>query len=350
MIVRELGVSQIFNETFDFHFGLFQRENIVSKYIDFTKNIDEYLELLTEANPIVKILKASCSQGILSPPFVHLRLSLLKDYPFKDVKQGWKVFIEFKHNSVSVVHRKKQASQNNEFDFCWELRMLFDKNVNYISSSCCITNFNIDDTLEKSRRDKLEQIFNSWFEPTTLPDYLINKEREKIQKTKDSQLDMLNLKREIATLKQKLVQTNETIKYLSNQNNLKIPLESDVHEIQHYFDFFDKSTESHFILHSKTIIYVNSAFINQIQIEKKKLLGQNITDIFPTCEIDLIKKPQTVSTFVDPRTLHSLSIEPYLPGCLHYLIGKTTRPTPTPPQRHSSIGDLTEEQLISFFW
>jgi len=63
------------------------------------------VEVLTEKQPIVKLLKASCSQGIVSPAWVYIRLTLLKDFPFKDVKQGWQVFVEFTKTDVIVIHR-----------------------------------------------------------------------------------------------------------------------------------------------------------------------------------------------------------------------------------------------------
>jgi len=73
---------------------------------DISRVIDEFLiKILGETHPVAKLLKASSSQGIIAPIVLQLKMAIMTDFPSKDAKGGWYIFIIFEKNYVHVVHR-----------------------------------------------------------------------------------------------------------------------------------------------------------------------------------------------------------------------------------------------------
>jgi len=142
---------------------------------DLTRLSSEYVATLGDDNPIVKLLKASCSQGIVSPAWIYINLFLLKEFPYKDVKLGWTVYIIFSRNRITVIHRKKEQGHNeetltDEFSFVWELKMVFDSQMENLKSAVyAITDLSVSDEMDPIRSTKLKTILRPWREPTYLP-------------------------------------------------------------------------------------------------------------------------------------------------------------------------------------
>jgi len=143
----------------------------------------------------------------VSPAWVYIRLTLLKDFPFKDVKQGWQVFVIFKTTSVIVVHRKQEQSQDNFFSFCWELVIVFDKaTMNFQQAKFSIIQINYEEQMEKSEKEKLEKIVTGWKQETILPERPIQTAEDKdgFHSLKGHQDDIALLKDEIFQMKKEL--------------------------------------------------------------------------------------------------------------------------------------------------
>eukprot|EP01124_Arcella_intermedia_P032057 TRINITY_DN7406_c0_g1_i10.p1 TRINITY_DN7406_c0_g1~~TRINITY_DN7406_c0_g1_i10.p1 ORF type:complete len:435 (-),score=93.07 TRINITY_DN7406_c0_g1_i10:88-1392(-) len=136
------------------------------KLVDPGRCINDFIVQLGESHLIVKFLKASCNQAIISPPYLNLKLNVLKDFSFKDAKQ-WSIFIFFSDSSVTVVHKKKErgvnaTSQKDEFSFVWEMKLVFPLQMDSISESMYgISDLKIID-MENDRSNSLRSLSKSW--------------------------------------------------------------------------------------------------------------------------------------------------------------------------------------------
>eukprot|EP01120_Amphizonella_sp_Union-15-10_P015301 TRINITY_DN7848_c0_g1_i1.p1 TRINITY_DN7848_c0_g1~~TRINITY_DN7848_c0_g1_i1.p1 ORF type:complete len:928 (+),score=179.16 TRINITY_DN7848_c0_g1_i1:62-2845(+) len=139
---------------------------------DLSKCCHKYLtELLGENSKVTTLLKVTCSQGILSPAWVRLKLFILQDFPFKDVKSGWKIYVIFEDDKVIVAHRKKERSTEQSlsghsiFQFTWELQMIFDLSLTTLQqSNLTLSSLNIidRDAITPQKQEELKNIFQKW--------------------------------------------------------------------------------------------------------------------------------------------------------------------------------------------
>jgi len=74
--------------------------------MDFAMQLKAFTStVLGEDHPLIGLLKASSSQGIVAPVWVWFKLSLLGEFPFKDVKLGWFIYVSFQPTEVFVIHQ-----------------------------------------------------------------------------------------------------------------------------------------------------------------------------------------------------------------------------------------------------
>jgi len=174
-ISEQVGLSEIFYSTFATHFSSFITGNSPEDKKDLLRLSREYVQCLGDDNCTIRLLKASCSQGIVSPAWVYLNLFLLKEFPFKDVRLGWSVYVYFTAQKITVIHRKKEQGHNeelelDEFTFTWELKLIFDPKITQLKSShFAITELDISPQMDPDRSTKLKTILRPWREPTYLP-------------------------------------------------------------------------------------------------------------------------------------------------------------------------------------
>lgn len=137
---------------------------------DILKESDRFVkEVFGEKSKVSSLLKAACTQGIVSPAWLKLKMDILKGFPFKDHKQGWSIGIIFSSKDVLVVHRKEEISFSEkdeiQFKFTWELSMTFSKKMEtMLSSSLNIVDLEIINLSEK-RSSSLKLAIKPWYFP-----------------------------------------------------------------------------------------------------------------------------------------------------------------------------------------
>jgi len=141
---------------------------------DLARLSNEYVIQLGEEDIVVKLLKASCNQAIVSPAWMNLKLNVMKEFPFKDIKHGWNIYIFFSEQEIIVIHKKKEhgvnkETQKEEFSFVWELKFTFSQNMEKLKfTTYGITDFEIMD-MDPDRSSALRSKVKVWRVPTFLP-------------------------------------------------------------------------------------------------------------------------------------------------------------------------------------
>jgi hypothetical protein len=78
---------------------------VQSSQADLLKETGTFVnEVLGEDSLVTSLLKVSCSQGIISPAWVRLRLFILDKFPFKDARKGWRIYIKIEPYFITVCH------------------------------------------------------------------------------------------------------------------------------------------------------------------------------------------------------------------------------------------------------
>jgi len=78
-------------------------ENI--KY-DLGRLVQNFIQKVGENSKLVRLFNACSSQGIIAPAWLYLRLSVLQDFPFKDSKHSWAIYIVLNQtNDIIVIHQ-----------------------------------------------------------------------------------------------------------------------------------------------------------------------------------------------------------------------------------------------------
>eukprot|EP01121_Diplochlamys_sp_Union-15-3_P021548 TRINITY_DN8771_c0_g1_i1.p1 TRINITY_DN8771_c0_g1~~TRINITY_DN8771_c0_g1_i1.p1 ORF type:complete len:263 (+),score=39.28 TRINITY_DN8771_c0_g1_i1:87-875(+) len=125
-------------------------------------------DILGPDHKITNLLKVTCNQGMMFPPWNVLRERLLKDFPFKDMKGGWTIDIIFSMEKITVVHSKKERSLTEGADgsahytFTWQFAIVFDLTISKpVDVYLMISSLNIG-ALEVEKAIELEKILNTW--------------------------------------------------------------------------------------------------------------------------------------------------------------------------------------------
>ena len=112
-------------------------------------------------------------KGIVAPAWTKLRLFILSRFGFKDVKRGWHIAISFTDSRVTVIHRRREASNEEStgvpnFEFSWELTMTFNRKMEKLEhASFAIVNMNISPNLNERTLSALRTTIQDWFFPGT---------------------------------------------------------------------------------------------------------------------------------------------------------------------------------------
>lgn len=78
--------------------------------IDVGKRVLEFLvEVVGDDKKMIRILKA-CTQSIIAPAVVRLKSVMVRQFPYKDVRNGWRINIDINTDQVVVIHRKWERS------------------------------------------------------------------------------------------------------------------------------------------------------------------------------------------------------------------------------------------------
>jgi len=107
-----------------------------------------------------------CTQSIVAPAYMRIRVALEKSAPFKDVPNGWKILISFEKDSVRVMHTKIQQNRSDEPQFTFEWRLLLELDVNM--NNLCHVSFGIlnehstfSELLSSEKREEIRRAFVS---------------------------------------------------------------------------------------------------------------------------------------------------------------------------------------------
>ena len=141
---------------------------------DVSKETDRFCrEILGESSRVTSLLKVAASQGIVAPAWMKLRLFILSRFGFKDVKRGWNIVVLHSDTKVTVVHRKREASNDEttghaEFEFTWEMRMSFSRKMEKLEqASFVITNVQVSPNMNEKKLAGLRAAILEWFLPNT---------------------------------------------------------------------------------------------------------------------------------------------------------------------------------------
>jgi len=124
---------------------------------DLSRLSTEFLTHFGDNDVLVKLLKTTCNQGIVFPAWKNLK-AILKDFPFRDVKRSWHIYVFFTLHEVIVIHRKMERglhadTQIEEFSFTWELKLVYTSKLEELKSAVYgISEFHVKEMdLEKSK-------------------------------------------------------------------------------------------------------------------------------------------------------------------------------------------------------
>eukprot|EP01122_Echinamoeba_exundans_P013584 TRINITY_DN5955_c0_g1_i1.p1 TRINITY_DN5955_c0_g1~~TRINITY_DN5955_c0_g1_i1.p1 ORF type:complete len:1736 (+),score=349.71 TRINITY_DN5955_c0_g1_i1:74-5281(+) len=129
-------------------------------------------EVLGESSVVTSLLKITASQGIISPAWVRLKLFILAQFPFKDARKGWRVYIIFEPFFVTICHIKKEMSSeemagSRPFEFTWELKMVFDRKLEQmLECSLVISELSISEDMPSDRQLLLTEVLKPWRGPS----------------------------------------------------------------------------------------------------------------------------------------------------------------------------------------
>lgn len=93
---------------------------------------------LLEAD-LMGLLK-TLTQDIVAPGVIKMKRQLTAQMPYKDKRGEWYIHISFRDDdSIMVSHQKREQSfghaDGQDFEFQWNLDLIFDRNVQTIMAS-----------------------------------------------------------------------------------------------------------------------------------------------------------------------------------------------------------------------
>lgn len=152
---------------------------------DMLKESDRFAkEVFGDDSRVCSLLKASTTQGILSPGWILLKLNLLSEYRIKDQQKGWKIALLFEEDHIVVVHRKDQISCNAAgeelFGFTWELTMKFTKRMEkMVSANMYIVQLTIIQMGDR-KASNIKSLLKGFYHPKKelYPRYLLPKKKK----------------------------------------------------------------------------------------------------------------------------------------------------------------------------
>lgn len=148
-----------------------------ARVYEFPQLCNRFFAALGNDHIVTKVMKASCSQAIVSPMWLHLKKVLLtKDcVAFNDAKGGWFVTIDITPTNIIVVHRKNEVSVSRnsvnqpKFTFSWQLQMTFDIAMSALES----VNFGVislegDELIDLETESELQSNLRAWISKSFL--------------------------------------------------------------------------------------------------------------------------------------------------------------------------------------
>jgi len=103
---------------------------------------------------------------------LKLRNAFYDPFPWKDIKEAWKVDIVVSAKEISVVHSSKACAHNPNpeqyFEFDWQLSLLFNRYMTKMDAKTEITDWRWNEKTAKDLKRVIEKAFSP-FAPTHVP-------------------------------------------------------------------------------------------------------------------------------------------------------------------------------------
>jgi len=118
-----------------------------------------FRDILTEDCKTTKLFKV-INQSVIFPAAYHLKTAVATEMT-KDVRSsdGWRINIFFGNDVIAVTHFRKEQGMKEDFEFEWELRMTFDKELTDLQATLMrIIDLKFSDSYPSEKRQLLKQI------------------------------------------------------------------------------------------------------------------------------------------------------------------------------------------------
>ncbi|GAM28685.1 hypothetical protein SAMD00019534_118610 [Acytostelium subglobosum LB1] len=170
------GLRQFFAPEFTLDDEFIQKYDAIPRNEDSTFRTNDLVAYLSTEfqEPILNILKV-CSQAIIAPSVIELRLSICPKPMFKDAG-GWTIKVSRdSENNVVVSHCKKQQQmdlrkEEEYFEFVWELQMVFDSEATLLKHvALSIVELNFGEKTTPERKQECHAVFDKHFKCNKTP-------------------------------------------------------------------------------------------------------------------------------------------------------------------------------------
>jgi len=129
---------------------------------------DVFHSTIGENSKIAKVLKV-IHQNIIFTAVFQLKSKVPMTTMTRDVrtKEGWRVTVCFSNNVVTVSHRRREqslatAASDKQYWFEWELRMMFDKDLNEMESAILkITDLQFGENISPRKREEIKKALSA---------------------------------------------------------------------------------------------------------------------------------------------------------------------------------------------
>jgi len=118
-----------------------------------------FRDILTEDCKTTKLFKV-VNQSVIFPAAYQLKTAVPTEMT-KDVRSsdGWRINIFFGHDVIAVTHFRKEQGLKEDFEYEWELRMTFDKELKDLQAALMrVIDLKFSDSYPPEKRQILKQI------------------------------------------------------------------------------------------------------------------------------------------------------------------------------------------------
>eukprot|EP01127_Copromyxa_protea_P018427 TRINITY_DN5812_c0_g1_i1.p1 TRINITY_DN5812_c0_g1~~TRINITY_DN5812_c0_g1_i1.p1 ORF type:complete len:1246 (-),score=191.21 TRINITY_DN5812_c0_g1_i1:54-3791(-) len=130
----------------------------------FSQKVTKYMNGLGNSSLLVRLTNA-CAPNIASPFWTYIQNTLLAKFPSQELSHLFKVFVVFHSDEIWVVHSKKMEDMESDlpkYAFTWEVKLVFDYNIDLISWDGCVCSFQCSQSFSRSSRLNLQKILTQW--------------------------------------------------------------------------------------------------------------------------------------------------------------------------------------------
>jgi len=121
VLSRNENNERVIKEKFPVLFA--NKDKDFNQQIDFTIVFPQLLDALGEDNVLCGIFKC-INQGVIASPVIVLhKIFFSAKMKYVDMRGNWEVIVQFKENSIDIIHKRWERSLPELFTFCWEFKI-----------------------------------------------------------------------------------------------------------------------------------------------------------------------------------------------------------------------------------